>query len=234
MFRKIRKAIEYRVTWKDVISYLAITFQRRWSHFWGTMGLRWKAFLFGVAIGKGTAACGPVILGRWPGSRIVIGKGVSLISSSRRSTAATLYAPVRFRTFARSASIIVGDGAQLSGTAVTARSRTISIGRNTMFGPNCVVTDSDFHALWPAETRHLVPAFERDADVTIGNNVWVGMGSFILKGVTIGDGAIIGAGSIVTHDIPPHCVAAGNPARPLGDRTSAGRPVSSVVGSPLQ
>ena len=53
----------------------------------------------------------------------------------------------------------------------------------------------------------------RAANVTIGNNVFVGAGSIILPGVHIGNRVIIGAGSIVTKDIPDNSVAAGNPAR---------------------
>lgn len=49
--------------------------------------------------------------------------------------------------------------------------------------------------------------------VEIGNNVWIGVGATILKGVTIGDGAIIAAGSVVTKDIPARCLAAGVPAK---------------------
>lgn len=51
--------------------------------------------------------------------------------------------------------------------------------------------------------------------VTIGNNVYIGMNTLILKGVKIGNNVIIGAGSIVTHDIPDNCVAVGNPAKVL-------------------
>lgn len=51
--------------------------------------------------------------------------------------------------------------------------------------------------------------------VKIGNNVFIGMDSTILKGVTIGDNTIIGAGSVVTRDIPENCVAVGNPAKPV-------------------
>lgn len=49
--------------------------------------------------------------------------------------------------------------------------------------------------------------------VRIGNNVFLGLNTVILKGVTIGDNVIIGAGSVVTHDIPGNCIASGNPAR---------------------
>lgn len=48
--------------------------------------------------------------------------------------------------------------------------------------------------------------------IIIGNDVWIGAGAIILSGVSIGDGTVIGAGSVVTRDIPPYVVAAGNPA----------------------
>lgn len=47
----------------------------------------------------------------------------------------------------------------------------------------------------------------------IGNDVWLGFRAVVLSGVTIGDGAIIGAGSVVTKDVPPYSIAAGNPAK---------------------
>lgn len=55
-------------------------------------------------------------------------------------------------------------------------------------------------------------------DVVIGNDVWIGVNSVILSGVTIGDGAIIGAASLVTRDIPPYAIAAGHPAKPIRKR----------------
>ena len=209
MIGKLRKAIERRLSAQDILSYAAITLQRHWSKDWGTLALRLKALLFGVEVGPGVTACGSVILGRWPGSHIRLGAGCSLISSSRRATASTLYAPVRLRTYAPTARIDLAEGVQLSGTAITARSCTISIGKDTMVGPNCVITDSDFHAHWPAETRHIEPAFELDRGISIGANVWIGMNSLILKGVTIGDGAIVAAGSVVVRDVPPKAVVAG-------------------------
>lgn len=50
-------------------------------------------------------------------------------------------------------------------------------------------------------------------DVVIGNDVWIGFGATILSGVTIGDGAAIGACSVVTRDVPPYAIAAGNPVQ---------------------
>lgn len=55
-------------------------------------------------------------------------------------------------------------------------------------------------------------------DVVIGNDVWLGSGCTIMSGVKIGDGAVIGARSVVTRDVPPYTVAAGNPAKIVKQR----------------
>lgn len=57
-------------------------------------------------------------------------------------------------------------------------------------------------------------------DVMIKNDVWICQNAIILSGVTIGNGAIIGAGSVVTKDVPPYGIVAGNPARLVGFRFS--------------
>jgi acetyltransferase-like isoleucine patch superfamily enzyme len=55
-------------------------------------------------------------------------------------------------------------------------------------------------------------------NVNIGNDVWIGKNALILSGVTIGDGAVIGAGSVVTKDVEPYAIVAGNPARLIRKR----------------
>lgn len=55
--------------------------------------------------------------------------------------------------------------------------------------------------------------FPYKGDTRIGNDVWLGYDSLIMPGVTIGDGAIVAARSVVTHDVPPYAIVAGNPAR---------------------
>jgi len=114
----------------------------------------------------------------------------------------------------RGAAIIVGDGVALNGTSITSR-RRIEIGCGTMIAANVVIVDSDFHQHWPPEGRFYGLGVENDRPVVIGCNVWIGMGSLILKGSTIRDNSIIAAGSVVTGAIPPNVMAAGAPARVL-------------------
>lgn len=174
--------------------------------------VRARCAAWGYPCGRGLQAYGRVIM-RGPPQGIQIRDGVQLISSSWRCTAAALGSPVRLRTFSRNARIILDKGCSLNGTSITARTQTVHIGCNSMIGPECLIIDSDFHAPWPAAERKFSPGLEHDASVRIGDNVWVGARSIILKGVTIGDNAIIAAGSVVTRSLPPDCLAAGNPAR---------------------
>lgn len=58
-------------------------------------------------------------------------------------------------------------------------------------------------------------------DIIVGNDVWICAGANILSGVKIGDGAIVGAESVVTKDVPPYAIVAGNPARIIRYRFDA-------------
>ena len=117
----------------------------------------------------------------------------------------------------KNADVIIGDHVGLSGTAIVCHER-ITIGNHVRIGMNCVIYDSDFHdldyrrrAMIPEDYAHVVTK-----PVTIGNDVFIGAHSTILKGVTIGDKAIIGAGSVVAKSVPAGEIWAGNPARRIG------------------
>lgn len=72
--------------------------------------------------------------------------------------------------------------------------------------------------LWPVPTGGSEPSHVSRGDVRIGNDVWIGSGAVVLSGVTIGDGAVIAAQAVVSRDVPPYAVAAGNPATVLRAR----------------
>ena len=111
----------------------------------------------------------------------------------------------------------VGEGTRLwSG-------RSISVGDRVMISHGVNVFDNLTHPLGPAERhahfRHILEKGHPrnielgDAPVRIEDDAWIAAGSIILRGTTIGRGAIVGAGSVVTRDVPPMTVVAGNPAR---------------------
>jgi maltose O-acetyltransferase len=94
-------------------------------------------------------------------------------------------------------------------------SESIVVGERCMIGPSCYITDHD-HGTKTDELVSLQPL--RSAPTCIGNNVWIGAGAIILKGVTIGDGAVVAAGAVVTKDVAGGTIVAGVPACHVGQR----------------
>jgi len=86
----------------------------------------------------------------------------------------------------------------------------VTLGEHTLLGPSVHIYTAA-HPLDAVERR----VREYGRPVNIGDDVWIGGGAILCPGVNVGDRAVIGAGSIVTRDIPPDCVAAGNPCRVL-------------------
>lgn len=85
----------------------------------------------------------------------------------------------------------------------------ITFGDHVFIGPNCCFSTAG-HPLDPAQRN---AGLEYAKPITVGNNVWIGMGVQVLPGVTIGDNVVIGAGSVVTKDIPSGMLAVGVPCR---------------------
>jgi acetyltransferase-like isoleucine patch superfamily enzyme len=153
-------------------------------------------------VGPGFAVTSPRDIEIW-GGNIRIGACAHIHASRGNPTRLCTWT-----TDGREGRLTIGDYVLISpGTQIIA-SESISIGSNTMFASGCYVSDSDWHDTYD-RTREL----DKHAPIVIGENCWLGVRVIVGKGVTIGDNSIIGAGSIVTRNIPPNCIAAGNPAR---------------------
>lgn len=115
-------------------------------------------------------------------------------------------------------------------TIICSQAEGIEIGEQVMVSWGCTLMDSNAHALdadarcndewyWQMSNKAGCRGLFKDwtgvksAPIRIDDQAWIGCNSLILGGVHIGRGAIVGAGSVVTHDIPPFAVVAGNPAR---------------------
>ena len=103
--------------------------------------------------------------------------------------------------------IRIGDGTYINNNCtLISEGPGITVGRKCLIGPGVSIYDSDFHGL-------VERAKPMKKAVSIGDNVFIGANAIILKGAHIGSHSTIGAGAVVTGEIPPNAVVAGNPAK---------------------
>lgn len=105
--------------------------------------------------------------------------------------------------------LAIGNNTSLNYRTIISAEQKVIIGNNCMIAEETKIYDNNSHNV-DFRNRKLKP--EDVSPVVIGDNVWIGMNSIILKGVNIGNGSVIAAGSVVTKNISPMMVAGGNPA----------------------
>ncbi|MHC0055453.1 acyltransferase [Actibacterium sp. D379-3] len=110
-------------------------------------------------------------------------------------------------------------GARCTLWAGPSRGRII-LGDDVLFGPEVMVTAANYRF---NDGQPVTKQAMDEADVVIGNDVWIGTRAVILPGAVIGDGAVIGAGAVVTGAIPAMAIAVGMPARVVGQRRLPGQ-----------
>jgi acetyltransferase-like isoleucine patch superfamily enzyme len=156
---------------------------------------------------------GRPILSVSKGGRLVFGDGVS-VASAVRANPLGLAQPSVLRAMAPGALLMLGPGVGLSGSVICA-GQSIEIGEQSIIGAGAMIIDNDFHV--PSGEFGWKEEHQANArPIKIGRGVFIGARAIVLKGVTIGDRAVIGAGAVVTKNVPPGGLAAGNPARVIG------------------
>jgi acetyltransferase-like isoleucine patch superfamily enzyme len=172
------------------------------QYFWwliNTINAKW----WHVNIGKHQTYRGKVSFRKWLSSSISIGDNC-VFYNSHNDNWIGIYCPCILSTLASGANLTIGNNCGMSGTVIGC-ANSIKIGNNVRCGANTLITDTDWH------TDDLRTG--KNKAVIIDDDVWLGYGVKVLKGVHIGRNSVIGAGSVVTHDIPANVIAAGNPCR---------------------
>ena len=179
---------------------------------WFRYSVQKKLKKLGVLSTKSTRFYGMPIISLATESTIEIGEH-SVICSDSEMTALGVNHPVVLRTLAPGAAIVIGKNTGISGGSICAAIR-VEIGNECLLGANVIIADTDFHPIKPLGRRHNSNPLEIGSEpIVIEDNVFIGTGVVILKGVRVGKNSVIGAGSVVTKNVPANAIVAGNPAR---------------------
>ncbi len=169
---------------------------------------RFRFSIRGYKFGNNTKLIGKIYLK---------GRGECVIGDNFRFTSGSNINPISRNIrgsiyVKRGARLCIGNNVGFSSVCIWAND-SIRIGDNVNVGANVVIMDNDAHPIEYMARRDVDKTFThtKTAAIIIENDVWIGMNSIILKGVSIGARTIIGAGSVVTGFIPADCIAAGNP-----------------------
>lgn len=181
-------------------------FEHVWQ-IWNGAARRWRRLCFrlrGVQFGRG-CWIQSIEIPRNPQS-IVLGDEVALDNHVVLLATGSPRAHPQIR---------IGSRTYINRFTMLDASESIVIGERCMIGPSCYITDHD-HGTRAGDAVASQPL--KSVRTSIGNDVWIGAGAIVLKGVTIGDGAVIGAGAVVTADAPAGAILVGVPARVVGSR----------------
>ena len=140
------------------------------------------------------------------GSNISFGDAVHVITSRDRTVRLTTWRQER-EGGTLAGRIEIGDYALLCPAVRIDSASGVTIGANTMLAAGAYLTDADWHDLYDR-----TQPIGATVPIVLADNVWIGDGAMVCKGVHIGENTIVGARSVVTKSLPANVIAAGNPA----------------------
>ena len=165
-----------------------------------------------IMIDRETTLLGFPIITNTKGALIQIGKNCLICSRSEQTALGVSHKTI-LRTLSPESNLIIGNFVRMSGTTICSAS-SIKIGDRCVIGADVMITDTDFHSLdHEIRSSKLDSKHAHSNPVIIGNDVFIGGKSIILKGVTLGNRVIVGAGSVVTRSFPDDSIIGGNPAK---------------------
>lgn len=179
---------------------------------------RMEARLRGASVSKGVCIYGRAVLRLETPRSLVLSDHVTLNAATNRNSLEAR-GSVIIQTLLPTARITIGSHTGVTSATISA-AIGISIGERVLIGAGALITDSDHHVVRPAKGvprrfAGLPMPHSRD-QIHISDDVFIGCRAIVLKGVHIGEGAVIGAGSVVTSDVEPLTIVAGNPAQKIG------------------
>lgn len=144
-------------------------------------------------------------------SQLLIGAGVTL-NSFNGDYHANMNSSIKIFIENRGSSIEIGESTRIHGSCIHA-SKKITIGRRCLIAANCNIMDSNGHRTLLDKPSERYSSVDEPREIVIEDDVWIGMNSIVLPGVTIGAGAIVAANSVVHKNVPPKVIVRGNPAQ---------------------
>ncbi len=145
-------------------------------------------------------------------AKVVLGKNVTLNSRNYGYHHANMHSPVKLMADREHAIIKIGDNTRINGACLHAYNR-IEIGKNCLIAANVQILDASGHELSFEDPSDRINTSSEGKPILIEENVWIGLNAIILSGVRIGKGSVIGANTVVSKDVPPMVVFAGNPGK---------------------
>lgn len=146
------------------------------------------------------------------GNSLIIGKNVYLRSNPKNYHAGMPF-PTTILIDKPGAQCSIGDFCRINGVYIHAQ-KSIKIGNNCVIASGVNIIDSNGHVLM---SKNRTKGRDEPKEIVIGDNVWIGLNSIILKDTVIGDNSVVAAGSVVKGKFPSNVLIQGNPAKVISE-----------------